>query len=67
MFFLGSEVTKGLWAKKQAKMKRSLSEPAHKSNQMKEKMDKAARRSEPEDKVNLNQKFVFVSSYSFYF
>ncbi|XP_027331904.1 uncharacterized protein LOC113847180 [Abrus precatorius] len=43
------EVMKGLWAKKQAKMKRNLSEPAQKLNQMKERTDKAARRFEPED------------------
>ncbi|KAK7330454.1 hypothetical protein VNO77_24648 [Canavalia gladiata] len=43
------EVMKGLWAKKQAKMKRNLSEPAQQLNQMKEKMDKAARRFEAED------------------
>lgn len=43
------EVMKGLWAKKQAKMKKNLSESAQKPNLMKEKMDKAARRSEPED------------------
>ncbi|CAL0325373.1 unnamed protein product [Lupinus luteus] len=46
------EVMKGLWAKKQAKMKKNLPEPAHKSDQVREKpileMDKALRRSEPE-------------------
>jgi hypothetical protein len=57
MLFLVSEVTKGMWAKKQAKMKRnSLPESAQKSNQIKERInDKTANRSEPEDnKVNLN-------------
>ncbi|KAL2321875.1 hypothetical protein Fmac_026254 [Flemingia macrophylla] len=43
------EVMKGLWAKKQAKMKRNVSESAQKPNLMKERTDKAARRSEPED------------------
>ncbi|XP_020227725.1 uncharacterized protein LOC109808935 [Cajanus cajan] len=43
------EVMKGLWAKKQAKMKRNLSESAQKPNLMKERTDKAARRTEPED------------------
>ncbi|KAF1875539.1 hypothetical protein Lal_00006167 [Lupinus albus] len=47
------EVMKGLWAKKQAKMKKKLPEPAHKLDQVREKpvleMDKAARRSEPEE------------------
>jgi len=57
MLFLVSEVTKGMWAKKQAKMKRnSLPESAQKSNQIKERInDKTSKRSEPEDnKVNLN-------------
>ncbi|TKY55168.1 hypothetical protein E2542_SST19582 [Spatholobus suberectus] len=43
------KVMKGLWAKKQAKMKRNLSESAQKPNLMKERTDKAARTSEPED------------------
>ncbi|OIW18357.1 hypothetical protein TanjilG_31497 [Lupinus angustifolius] len=47
------EVMKGMWAKKQAKMKKNLPESALKSDQVKEKslleMDKAARRIEPED------------------
>ncbi|KAK7291651.1 hypothetical protein RIF29_06964 [Crotalaria pallida] len=47
------EVMKGLWAKKQAKMKKNLPESAQKLDQVKEKsvleMDKASRRSEPED------------------
>ncbi|XP_061338637.1 uncharacterized protein LOC133285437 [Gastrolobium bilobum] len=47
------EVMKGLWAKKQAKMKRNLSESAQNSDQSKEKpeleTDKTARRSKPED------------------
>ena len=43
------EVMKGLWAKKQAKMKRNLSDSAQKPNLMKERTDKSARRSEPED------------------
>ncbi|CAJ2664404.1 unnamed protein product [Trifolium pratense] len=45
------EVTKGMWAKKQAKMKRnSVSESAQKSNQIKERIsDKAAKSSELED------------------
>ncbi|KAI4336103.1 hypothetical protein L6164_014673 [Bauhinia variegata] len=47
------EVMKGLWAKKQAKMKKNLSESAQKPDLMKEKpgleKDKAARRTEPED------------------
>lgn len=45
------EVTKGMWAKKQAKMKRnSLAESAQKSNQIKERInDKTANRSEPKD------------------
>ena len=63
MCFFGSEVMKGLWAKKQAKMKRNLSESAHKSDQVKLKpgfeMDKAGRRLESEDKqVNLSQNLV---------
>ncbi|XP_004508842.1 uncharacterized protein [Cicer arietinum] len=43
------EVTKGMWAKKQAKMKRNSSESAQKSNQIKERIDKGAKSSEPED------------------
>ncbi|KAL5186253.1 hypothetical protein HKD37_05G012151 [Glycine soja] len=43
------EVMKGLWEKKQAKMKRNLSESAQKPNLMKERTDKSTRRSEPED------------------
>ncbi|KAK7389035.1 hypothetical protein VNO78_23866 [Psophocarpus tetragonolobus] len=43
------DVMKGLWAKKQAKMKRNLSEPAQKPNLMRESTDKAERRSEMED------------------
>ena len=43
------EVMKGLWAKKQAKMKRNLSDSAQKPNLMKERTDKSTRRSEPED------------------
>ncbi|OIW00343.1 hypothetical protein TanjilG_27594 [Lupinus angustifolius] len=46
------EVMKGLWAKKQAKLKKNLPEPAHKTDQVREKpvleMDEVARRSEPE-------------------
>lgn len=67
MLFLVSEVTKGMWAKKQAKMKRnSLPESAQKSNQIKERInDKTANRSEPKDnKVNLNLNYDF---YCFYF
>ncbi|CAL5198290.1 unnamed protein product [Lathyrus oleraceus] len=41
------EVTKGMWAKKQAKMKRSSSESSQKSNQVKERIDKEAERSQP--------------------
>lgn len=64
MCFLDAEVMKGLWAKKQAKIKRNLSEPAQKSDQVNEKpvleMNKAARRSEPEsNQVNLNQNLDF--------
>ncbi|KAK7265717.1 hypothetical protein RJT34_33340 [Clitoria ternatea] len=44
------EVMKGIWAKKQAKMKRnSSSESAQNPNLIKERTDKAARRSEQED------------------
>ncbi|XP_058749418.1 uncharacterized protein LOC131635923 [Vicia villosa] len=43
------EVTKGMWAKKQAKMKRNSSESAQKSNQIKERIDKEAERSQPEN------------------
>lgn len=62
MLFLVSEVTKGMWAKKQAKMKRNSSESAQKSNQIKERIDKGAKSSEPEDnKVNKSQpKFWFL-------
>lgn len=47
------EVMKGLWAKKQAKMKKSQSESAEKPERVKEKPDSlpetAARRSQPEE------------------
>lgn len=60
-----SEVMKGLWAKKQAKMKRNLSDSAQKPNLMKERTDKSARGSEPEDnQVNLNKSLVFTVSTS---
>lgn len=61
MLFLVSEVTKGMWAKKQAKMKRSSSESSQKSNQVKERIDKEAERSQPPEnnKVNFNQDFGF--------
>ncbi|KAH1248743.1 hypothetical protein GmHk_05G012278 [Glycine max] len=59
------EVMKGLWEKKQAKMKRNLSESAQKPNLMKERTDKSTRRSEPEDnQVNLNQSLVYTVSTS---
>ena len=59
------EVMKGLWAKKQAKMKRNLSDSAQKPNLMKERTDKSARGSEPEDnQVNLNKSLVFTVSTS---
>ncbi|BAT76122.1 hypothetical protein LR48_Vigan01g239300 [Vigna angularis] len=45
------EVMKGLWAKKQAKLKRNLPESAQKPNLTKERTDKSARRSEPEDNL----------------
>lgn len=58
-----SEVMKGLWAKKQAKLKRNLPESAQKPNLTKERTDKSARRSEPEDNlVNLNQSLDFTVS-----
>jgi len=56
---------KGLWAKKQAKLKRNSPESAQKPNLMKERTDKSARRSEPEDNlVNLNQTLDFTVSTS---
>jgi len=56
---------KGRWAKKQAKLKRNLSESAQKPNLAKERTDKSARRSEPEDNlVNLNQSLDFTVSTS---
>lgn len=59
------EVMKGLWEKKQAKMKRNLSDSAQKPNLMKERTDKSTRRSEPEDnQVNLNQSLVYTVSTS---
>jgi hypothetical protein len=66
MLFLVIEVTKGMWAKKQAKMKRnSVSESPQKSNQIKERIsDKSSKSSEPLDnKVNLNQNFGFCCFY----
>ncbi|CAK8563067.1 unnamed protein product [Lathyrus sativus] len=50
------EVTKGMWAKKQAKMKRNSSESAQKSNQIKERIDKEAERSEHEHEDNKERK-----------
>ncbi|KAL5064685.1 hypothetical protein RYX36_026422 [Vicia faba] len=49
------EVTKGMWAKKQAKMKRNSSESAQNSNQTKERINKEPQRSEPEN--NKERKF----------
>lgn len=68
MLFLVSEVTKGMWAKKQAKLKRNSSESSQKSNQVKERIDKEAERSQPPEnnKVNFNQDFGF-SFYCFFF
>jgi hypothetical protein len=67
MLFLVTEVTKGMWAKKQAKMKRnSVSESPQKSNQIKERIsDKSAKNSEPLDNkvVNLYQNFGFCCFY----
>lgn len=55
MLFLVSEVTKGMWAKKQAKMKRNSSESGQKSNQINQRIDKEAERSQPENnKVKTN-------------
>lgn len=61
--FVFSEVMKGLLAKKQAKMQKGMVDSAHKLDWVKGKAsfetDKAARRSETEDKqVNLHHNIV---------
>ncbi|KAK7347193.1 hypothetical protein VNO80_21720 [Phaseolus coccineus] len=45
------EVMKGLWAKKQAKLKRNLSESPQKPNLAKERTDKSARRSDSDENL----------------
>jgi hypothetical protein len=68
IFFLGfcflPEVTKGLWAKKQAKLKKNDPESEEKPERVKEKqgsgVDTRARRSEQEKKNQVNSLCIFL-------